>query len=212
MRKSRVTLAAVLTAALLTGCQGLMGGSAEFSPEVSSVYVEKDGAVLSALVEEFEDQAQYDQESFQAFLEETVSRFNEERGTGGSEQPSVTLRSCSLENGRAQAVFEYGGADDLLAFARETGDDSVAAEQLAVFTVADGLSRGEVIGTSFYKPDGSAVANETVTKQSGAMAVAVTGSVRLQTEGKILYVTEGVTLEDDNRAVTPEGTSYIIFK
>ena len=38
------------------------------------------------------------------------------------------------------------------------------------------------------------------------------GSASVYTEGKILYVTEGVEITSDHSAVTPEGTGCIIFK
>ena len=38
------------------------------------------------------------------------------------------------------------------------------------------------------------------------------GSATVYTEGKILYVTDGVEVKSDHSAVTPEGTGCIIFK
>ena len=50
------------------------------------------------------------------------------------------------------------------------------------------------------------------TKKKKIYFVCVTGSAKLQTDGAIQYVSEGVTL-NGNTAETPEGeTSYIIFR
>ncbi|MFR5602092.1 MAG: hypothetical protein ACLTKI_07020 [Lachnospiraceae bacterium] len=212
MKKGGGLLIAVLAMALMSGCAAFGGGSAGFSPDADSIYVEKDQTVHSALVDTFENKEYYDQQSFQTFVEEAVSAFNTEMGTEGSETPSVKLESSQLENGTAQVIFQYASAADVLSFAKATGDDSMGLTDFAVDTVGDALVQGKVIDGAFYKPDGAAVSNETVTKQSSAVVITTEGTARIQTESKILYVTEGVTVEADNAAVTPEGRSYIIFK
>ncbi len=51
-----------------------------------------------------------------------------------------------------------------------------------------------------------------ITKQKKLYVVCVKGSAKIQTDGQVRYVSEGVTL-NGSMAETPEGeTSYIIFK
>ena len=211
MKKGVVVWAIAAASMLMAGCSGL-GGSLDFAPDTSSIYVRKDGTLESALVETFENKEYYSQESLQSFASELVEEYNQNAGSKGQETLPVQLKSCQLEGGSAKLIFQYASAEDLLNFAAQTGDDSVGTETLYVDTVGNALMKEKVIDGKFLKPDGTEVSNDTVTKQSSAMVIAAEGPVTVQTEGKILYVTEGVTVEEKNQAVTPEGKSYIVFK
>ena len=63
MKKARIALATALAASLLFGC-GKYGAASEFSPEQSSVFVTREGAFSSAMVETY-DKDYYDQQELQ---------------------------------------------------------------------------------------------------------------------------------------------------
>lgn len=207
MKKVRILILTLTAVMLLFGCGNKSGATSTFSPEQSSIFVRRDGAVSSALVET-DHKGTYDTAELKAYLEEQVASYNEERGSG-----SVTLTSCTLGNGKGIAVFDYASGADLYEFTTEMNDMANQAAELTVSTVAEGLVAGKVSdGTWVKAKDGSGVSVDKVTKQGELKLVALEGAVTVQTEGKILYYSGDITLQDDFTAVVAGGTAYIAFK
>ncbi len=125
----------------------------------------------------------------------------------------MSLVSCTLQDGVASSVFKYSSADDLIQFSRESGDDSNSFTFLDTAAVSDGVVKGYIVDGTFVDASGAAVKNEDITKQSKLRVICAQGGGIIQTEGKVLYMTEGVTPVDEFTVSTPdEGKSYIIFK
>lgn len=206
MKKARTALVTALTVFLLSGC-GNYGGASKFSPEQSSVFVTREGGLSSAMVETC-DKDYYDGQELQAFIEEAVAVYN-----AANQDGAVTLESCTMEEGKAVAVFDYADGTALLNFLKEHGDSSLQLTNLEVMTVSDGLVAGKVSdGTWIQAKDGSGVSLDTVTKKGNLNLVAVEGTGVIQTEGKIQYYSGNVTLQDGFTAAVSEGKAYIVFK
>lgn len=230
MRRAYAFAAAALAGALLYGCGNQASPGRDFAPIQNSVYVSRQGEFQSALVENY-DKDYYDQAELEKFLSEAVASFNggeaanagegsessadggQAQESGEAEKPPVTLISCSLQDGVASSVFGYRSADDLIRFAEESGDDSNDFTFLDETTVADGIVKGYIMDGNFLDAKGQAVGTDEVAKQSKCYVVCVQGAGTIQTEGKVAYVTDGVTLVDEYTVSTPDGAkSYIIFK
>lgn len=206
MKKARTALVTALTVFLLSGC-GNYGGASKFSPEQSSVFVTREGGLSSAMVETC-DKDYYDGQELQAFIEEAVAVYN-----AANQDGAVVLESCTMEEGKAVAVFDYADGTALLNFLKEHGDSSLQLTNLEVMTVSDGLVAGKVSdGTWIQAKDGSGVSLDTVTKKGNLTLVAVEGTGVIQTEGKIQYYSGNVTLQDGFTAAVSEGKAYIVFK
>ena len=98
-------------------------------------------------------------------------------------------------------ILDYGDAQSVVDFSEESG---IPITSLTVGPVGSGLP-------ALKKADGSA-ADSGEAAGSGGMMVEAEGAVTIQTEGKILYITDGVTVVDDRTVRTPEGKSTVIFK
>ena len=67
--------------------------------------------------------------------------------------------------------------------------------------------------TTFVDAKGNAVEAGKITSQSKLRVVSSQGPALIQTEGKVLYMSDGCTLVDEYTVQTPEeGSSFIIFK
>ena len=202
----------VLAAILLTGCkQGQ--DSSELQTNTGRVYVTKEHVVSGVITHTYEDTgAVFDQQELQQEVEGFIAAYNEEQGQGSEGFVPVKLVSCAIEGLRGTLVVEYGTADNFISFGEGQTDDSNALTSLMVDTVAGGLTAGAVIDGSFVKPDGSSVSKDEVLKQSEYHLVAAEGSATIQTEGPIVYMSEGIELTDAFTAKVSEGMNYIIFK
>ena len=116
MKKRGFLLAACTVGVMLSGC-----GSREtaFSPSESCVYVAKDGALSSALVEQTGG-ISVDENELKQYLETAVIHFNEEKGAGAlaqnqknTERLPAALKSVKAGKDTVTAIFDYASFEDL---------------------------------------------------------------------------------------------------
>ncbi|MEY8337015.1 hypothetical protein AALB16_03155 [Lachnospiraceae bacterium 62-35] len=209
MKKAAAVLLLAVTGVLLYGCSGRSSGGGGFQPESSSIYISRDGKVLSALVEPYS--LDNDEEKLKTFLDGEIARYGQEN-PGQGEQPSVSLKECSIKDGIMKAVFEYGSPEDMISFAVSQQDESIGLASLEVKEISEALSAGDISG-NFRNRENETVSSEEVGKASKARAVVVSGEALIQTEGKILYVSEGVELTGTGNTARVTGEkSCIVFK
>lgn len=219
MKKVKIALATAVASILLFGCVGLGRASGTFSPDQSSVFAARDGGISSALVEAC-DKDYYDQGELESYARQAVIAYNMAHGgkeaaqneEGASEKLPVAIDSCTIEDGVGRLIFDYASGSDLVDFAKESGDTTNQIEKFEITTVADGLVQGKITDASFVKKDGSKISHDAITKQSSWHLVTAEGTATVQTEGKIEFMTEGVTLVDDHTATLPGGKAYIVFR
>ena len=190
MKKRGFLLAACTVGVMLSGC-----GSREtaFSPSESCVYVAKDGALSSALVEQTGG-ISVDENELKQYLETAVIHFNEEKGAGAlaQNQKNAERLPAALKSVKA-------GKDTLTALEAKPLSEAIA----------DGwFSEGELV-----KADGSEAGTDTVQNEKSGMAVRSEGGATLMVGGKVLYRSSNTELKDDSTVSLPEtGTAYVIFK
>ena len=84
-------------------------------------------------------------------------------------------------------------------------------KDLIIGTVQDGVNSG-LDFSGMVNADGTAADLDKLTSSSKYSLVSVTGSTVMKVEGKVVYMSAGVTLKDEHTVVTTDDTSYIIFK
>lgn len=219
MRKSKpVWIAAILSIALM-GC-GSQGKAGSWNADSNSIYVNKAMAVESAMAVTSEKTNDlYNQEELKAYVAEYVVAYNTANGGAAASENSegaaklpAAIKSCKLEGTTGILAFEYASADDFVNFSQETGDNTHTVAALSVKSVSDALAAGELTARKFVSVAGKEAELRDVAGQSAGIVVAVEGGAVIRTEGKIVYVSEGVSLNDTYTAVTSEGTNYIIFQ
>ena len=210
-KKIAVLTAAVLFAAVCTaGCTRSSGQSWDGSE--NSIYVADD---LSAMVYTSEKENDlYSAEGLAEFAKEQIASYNEEQGaaaeaenTEGGEKLPVALEKSSLEGQTGTLVFAYGTPEDFVKFSEENGDDTHTVTSLMVCD-----TESAKLPDLTYKTSAGKDADIQKAAAKDSHMVLTEGSTKVYTEGKILYVTDGVEVTGDHSAVTPEGTGCIIFK
>ncbi len=209
MIKMKAVLVAFLAAGMLTGCLGRSGGSA-LNGESSRIYVTQEGTLQTATVVSYTEQDYYRADELTAYLEDAASKYNETHGQGG-----VTLDSCTLEKGIATMVFRYGSGNDLVSFVSEYDDKENQINSITVSTLADVLSQSESEGVVFVKAsDGKKAEKKSLSSKGDSIVVVVEADqpVTVQTQGKLLFVSNNAVIKDHYTIQTAQGKSYIIFK
>ncbi|MCI8549275.1 MAG: hypothetical protein HFI68_01565 [Lachnospiraceae bacterium] len=203
-------MAAVMAVTVLAGC-----GKVKFEPEASSIYVKKDGTVISADIEAFEG-SNYSEDELKTYVEEAVKEYNSEHGANAEAYVDeddkdtvlpVKINSLTVENGTASLFLEYEKCGDYLEFVGTSGMKG-AIGRLELSTVGETSFSG-----NFQNSKGEDVTMEGVTKKEGNPVVIIDGPVTMQVEGSIQYVSTGVTIVDKHTVTTPaESVSFIVFK
>ena len=209
-KKIAVLTAAVLFAAVCTaGCTRSSGQSWDGSE--NSIYVADDLSVQSAMVYTSEKENDlYSAEGLAEFAKEQIASYNEEQGaaaeaenTEGGEKLPVALEKSSLEGQTGTLVFAYGTPEDFVKFSEENGDDTHTVTSLMVCD-----TESAKLPDLTYKTSAGKDADIQKAAAKDSHMVLTEGSTKVYTEGKILYVTDGVEVTGDHSAVTPEGTGW----
>ena len=206
-----VILAAMLAA--LTGCSG-SGKSEAFAPTQSSLYITSEGTVTSAVIETYENDY-YSADELRASVEEILGAFNASEGGTGEEGEPAAIQECTMADGVAKLLIEFQDADTYLRFMEQYPDEESAIQvmDLDVTTVADGITKGYLVGRKFTTSDSKEAAADEVMKKSRLYVAAVEGTALIQIDRAVQYISEGVSMEGTNLVQTPaDEVSYIVFK
>lgn len=214
-KKQAVLAAAVLAGILITGC-GQKSTAGAWEANENSIYVSSGLEVESALIYTSEKNNDlYTQDGLASFVKEKIAEYNTAQGAAaeaenkeGAEALPVALESCTLEGQKGKLVLDYKTPDDFVRFSQETGDNTHTVTALTVADIAAGLPED----LKFQTPDGKAADAAEVAKLSGGHVITVEGSATLYTEGKVAYVSEGVTMKRENAVLTTEGRNCIVFQ
>lgn len=211
---ARAVLLAALSGFLLCGCSGRAALSG-FDPAQSSIYIKKDGSVSSASVEQTK-QNYYSQEDLEAFAVQKAEEFNESQG-GKEEASPVSVASCTVEEGEEgqilTCILDYDSPESLIAFNQAIRNPEIAFASLETDTVSAMSQKEDFAQAVFTDAKGAGTELSKVTEKGDNRAVRIEGAGLVQTEGRILYTTQGCTLDGESAVQTPEeGVSYIIFQ
>jgi len=193
MRRIKSLLTLALCVVIFGGC------SMSYSAEENSVYVNKDGEIVSAMVESF-DKDYYDAEELQEMLEQSVVEYNAENGKG-----SIEVESCKVDSGKIKVVVDYATWADYANF------NNV---QFFAGSMEDLQGKNYGKNVSFVSRDGSAAVSFDQI-DTAYRVILLEEKVVVQTSGKIEYVSDNVTIEGDKIARVKEdasGLAYVIYK
>jgi hypothetical protein len=182
MKKCTAIIAVLaLSIGLLTGC----GDTYEATE--STVFVQKNGTILSTDIESF-DPGYYDESGLRSYVEEAISDYTEEYGSG-----TVKLKDLSFANGVATLSIEYASVSDYSEF-----------NGIEMFTgsIAEALAAGYSFDGEYYDfSDG----NQSLCDASafldtdGYKVVIIKANTDVHVNGKVKYTSvQNVSLVDNS--------------
>lgn len=185
-------LAMVLCVGILSGC------GTNYNAEESTVYVQKNGKIVSTDVEEF-DTSVYDEAALKAYIDDAIDSYTSENGSG-----RVKLQSLNIEDNKATLIIEYASADDYTNF---------NGIQLFTGTIAEALAAGYTFDGDFASiSDGKAAAcdaNE-FKNQDGFKVCIIRANTNLNVPGDIKYASvENVSLVDKKTVAIAAGNNLL---
>ena len=211
MKSVVMTLILCLTLSMLTACSS----GREFAPNGNGMYVSKDGQFSTAF-EEVVDKAYFTEADMLKFVVDEIVAYNKSKGASATayqeeaaEKEILPVSITSFTYGdKAQLILTYASAKDYLAFNEK---DEAAADEL-MFALAKNTT-GMPDMTFVSVEDGSKIAAGSLVGDKKMKIVMVVGPQNVQVQGKLVYVSENVTVTGEDTAITAEnGYSYLVFK
>ena len=195
--KKRRLLVAVTGLSLLLGACGFME-----DVDTTTISVDKKGAVKETIIEDF-DKDYYDAAELSQMIEQEITEYNSRFSAGGN----VELSSCEeIEEGaQIKVVIEYASSTDY---------QNMNGRVLFAGTVSDAYNAGYEF-VSMQSADGQSVDAAKVLELGDKHMVISEEALSIKAAGKILYVSEGVSIAGDKTEVLPddgEKLSYIIYE
>ena len=213
--KYRKTVVMALVLCLAMSMLAACSSGREFSPKGNGMYVAKDGQFSTAF-EEVVDKAYYTEADMLKFVVDEVVAYNKSKGasavayqTEAAEKEILPVSITSFTYGdKAQLILAYASAKDYLAFNEK---DENAADEL-MFALAKHTT-GMPDMTFVSVEDGSKIAAGSLVGDKKMKIVMVVGEQNVQVQGKLVYVSENVTVTGEDTAITAKnGYSYLVFK
>lgn len=221
MKRFRIALLLSLMLLVMGGCS--KASKSTFEPKTSGLFVTQNNTLSEADMITY-DQSQkgyYEEGELKAYVEEAVKAYNQKTASlnmayaeeaGEDQALPIAISQCTIGGGTATLILDYQSKEDYLAFKEKNTVKGITVTGLSLCTVEEAAADGSILTQKFTKPDGKAVDIKKVKKKKKAHVLYVEGGAQIQTEGEILFISEGVEMVDDYTVKTAEGTtSYIIF-
>ena len=184
MKKWIRTLCTLLLAVLvLTGCK------ASFDPSVSSLYIQKNGKVTSAVVESFEK----DYYSFSEF--ETMIQREVENCNSMFSEPAIDIERLELKDSTLYLLLSFQDADAY---------EQYSEEYCFVGTIDEALDAGHSFDLLFKDAEYTEYSTPEVTEKKDDHVVIVQSEGFIELEGKVKYVSNNVEIISEHMAEVME--------
>ncbi len=213
IKRIAVALVLCLAVSMLAACSS----GREFTPNGNGMYVSKDGQISTAF-EEAVDQAYFTEADMLKFVEDEIVAYNKSKGASATayqesaaEDETLPVSITSFTYGeKAQLILAYGSAQDYLAFNEK---DETAASEL-MFALAKNTT-GMPDMTFLSVEDGTEIDADSLIGESKLKIMMIVGQQNIQVQGKLMYVSENVTVTGEDTAISgtaESGYSYLVFK
>lgn len=189
----------VALGATMVLCVGLLSGCGkDYDTAEDTVFLLKNGKVISTDVEEF-DLDTYSKDGLVTYIDEAVEAFNAKHGKG-----AVEKKKLLVENGTAVLTLEYASVED---FAEFRGTEMFSG------SIAESLAAGYDYDLEFASVDGDKIKAcdaSDILLQDGLKVVVIKDNVNINVAGTILYASAKDTKLVDKKTIGYAGGKNLV--
>ena len=178
----------------LTGCRE------DNMPEGRTLALQKDGSITQTIVDDF-SMDYYDFDELSQMNREEVEEYN-----SSVNREAVTIDDMKTDGSKITVIMQYANTDDYIAMTENA---------LFFGTVEQAQKVGYDMNVSLTSIDkAKTLTKEELLTMGKAHIAIVTEPTNVKTFGNILYISDGVTVEQNKKLATVSGenTAYIVFK
>ena len=207
--KRKICLMLCGSAAILSAC----ALNTEFKAEEDTVYLKKDGTVLEASIEDF-NESYYDEEELKEYIEQSVSSYVQDNGDGSVLLDEFELTDKEKEGKLVKLYLEYSSYIDYAQFNNVEFFDGTVSDAQKTYSFDRNFLKVEK-----GKAKGAADVNDILSDYSNRVLV-IGENTFVRLDGEILYISDGdveitgkntvkVTYDPDAAKVQP---AYLVYK
>lgn len=177
-QKAKVVITAALVVVLivLIGVIGLVScGSKYADATTSTVYVLKDGSIVTTDVETF-DETKYSEDELKSFVKDAITKFNDENG-----KDSVKQKALKVDDNIAKLVLQYTNPS---VFRNFTGTE------IFVGTIAEAIEAGYAFDGQFASVSNGIVecTSDSFLSDKELKVVIIRSNTTVNVDGEIMYL------------------------
>lgn len=191
---SSMVLAVLLCVGMFTGC------GTSYKADESTVFVLKDGKIVSTDVETFDEKA-YDKDGLKDYVKKTINDYNEKNG-----KKNIALKNLNVNDKKAALTISYDSADDYEKF-----NDI----ELYTGSIAEALAAGYSFEGDFASVAGGkikACENSAFLDDSSYKVVVIKGNTNVKVKGTIAYVSTANTRYVDAQTIEIQDGNSLLAK
>ncbi len=192
-RKLYAALGIFAAASITTAC------GASFEADESTVYITKQGNVIGANIEDFNEDY-YDEEELEAYIADSIESYVESNGNGSLELDRFETASSEEDGVTAQLYLNYATYIDYALFNDVT---------LFAGTVEQAQQEGYTFDQDFVKVEDGAAAGgmdvQELLSEQGVQVVVIGEEIAVRVDGEILCVS------DSNAEITGKNTVQVHY-
>ncbi|MGN0242749.1 MAG: hypothetical protein ACI4CT_01665 [Lachnospiraceae bacterium] len=191
MKKRCLCILLLILLLMLSGCLNPIS-KLRFSGQDSTItMLREDGSLDSIYVEKF-DEPFYDEDELKEYIDGEIEQMNHNRG-----KESVKRASFQVKEGIAKLYLKYDSVDSY--------------NEFNVTSFYSGSLDDTELKGPLFDLSGKQVQVEELDRS--LKLISTEEAIQVQVPGRILYVSEGVTIEKDDVAVmSQDGISYILYE
>lgn len=197
MKKIKLCAILFMCIIVLAGCNKSAASLNANEIKVNTLLIRNDGIVQSAIVEDF-DKDYYSKTELSDFIDDQITDYNTTVG-----EDAVEKDSFEVKDGTAKVVFTYGTMKDYEDF------NEVEAYYL---TSEEAKTNKLVPDTLTDTKEGKSVSKEEALDNEDYKVIIVTEELDVVIEGKVLYYSNGILLNNTTVQSQKDGYTVIVYK
>jgi len=195
MKKLRVCAMGLCVLFALTGCGAKTLSVGDVS--TSTMYINKDSEVQSAIIEVF-DKDYYSEEELKQYLDTEIQEYNSQTGT-----TAVELTSYEVKDGKAAAVMSYVTMNDYRELNQVEAYLYTGMEAEAEGVLPDGLT---------FTEEGSGLSKADIAASQDYKVIILNEEYDVEVEGDIIAYSGGSLVKDSMMHIPADAQTVIVYK
>lgn len=196
MKRRILYILLMISLFIFTSCNGNQDLIAK-DIQVNTLLVNKNGAVQSAIVGDF-DKPYYNEEEIKNFVDEEVTGYNETKT-----KDAVTIKSFEIKDNIAKIILKFSSIEHYATF------NQVEA---AYLTTKEALKRKDIPDEFINEKDGETISKEEALNDDKYKVIIISEPLDIRVDGKVKCYANSVLLNDKAVHSAEEGISVVVIK
>lgn len=169
----------------------------ETDADVSTIIIDKDGKIVSKIVEDF-DEVYYSEDELKDMIGQEIATYNKAKG-----EEKISFKSCEKVDNSVVVQLSFASSEDYSEF---------NGVELFVGTVQQAYQKGYDLNLSMKDETGKEVGKDEILSLGDNQIIISDENIGIVSNKKIAYVSDGITLQGAKTAFLPGQQCMIVVE